>query len=246
MTALPVDVAYSQFIDKKSALARLAPDANEATTRLRAIDTMLFDVLDWLKEDVEPEKYCRAKGYADYVCHADGRKLLVIEAKRSGKTFVVSSDPLENRPYSFGFIASESKEAAVALQQAIGYAATLGAHYVAITNGKQWLLALTFVEGKELNERLVFVFESFDAIANRFRFFWRCLSKFQLAKHEIDVILLDLILKPLPVIFYVNAHFIYFCRHFQHNRLLVLWVRMIKAVHHKLVHHEFNLIFARF
>jgi len=198
MTALPVDVAYSQFIDKKSALARLAPDANEATTRLRAIDTILFDVLDWLKEDVEPEKYCRAKGYADYVCHADGRKLLVIEAKRSGKTFVVSSDPLENRPYSFGFIASESKEAAVALQQAIGYAATLGAHYVAITNGKQWLLTLTFVEGKELNERLVFVFESFDAIANRFRFFWRCLSKSQLAKHEIDVILLDLLLKPAP------------------------------------------------
>ena len=198
MKTLPVDVAHSQFMGKKPALDKLAPDANEAATRLRAIDTILFEVLDWQKEDVEPEKYCRAEGYADYVCHVDGRKVLVIEAKRAGKTFVVSSDALENRPYSFGFIASESKEAADALLQAIGYAATLGVHYVAITNGKQWLLTLTYVEGKELHERLVFVFESFDAIAERFRFFWQCFSKSQLAKHTIDSTLLDILLKPAP------------------------------------------------
>ena len=198
MTDSGIDLAYSAFTKTRAELARLSPDANEATTRLRAIDTILFDVLDWDKEDVDPEQYCRAEGYADYVCTARGLCLLVIEAKRAGKTFVLGSDNLENRPYSFGFIASESKDAADALQQAIGYAATLGAHYVAITNGRQWLLTLTYVEGKELTDRLVFVFESLDAIESRFRLFFQCFSKVQLSRHEIDGALLDILLKPAP------------------------------------------------
>lgn len=193
-----MDIAYSTFTRTLPELERLSADANEAATRLRAIDTLLFEILDWDKEDIEPERYCRAEGYADYVCMVDGQNLLVIEAKRAGKSFLLSADNLESRPYSFGFIASESKDAANALQQAIGYAATLGAHYVAITNGRQWLLTLTYVEGKELAERLVFVFESFEAINARFRLFCQCFSKSQLSRHEIDGALLDILLKPAP------------------------------------------------
>lgn len=198
MTTDQLDIAYTTFAEKRALLDSLSPDANEATTRLRAIDTILFEVLDWQKEDVDSEQYCRAKGYADYVCTIEGQRSLVIEAKRSGKAFVVSSHHLEDRPYSFGFFASESKDAADALQQAIGYAATLGAHYVAITNGRQWLLTLTFVEGKELSDRLVFVFESLEAVKSRFRLFWQCFSKAQLSRHEIDGALLDILLRPAP------------------------------------------------
>ncbi|WP_136079880.1 hypothetical protein [Pontiella desulfatans] len=193
-----IDIAFSDFKKQKSVFTALPVDANEAKTRLQSIDTMLFDILDWEKEEVDPEQYCRAKGYADYVCSVEGQRLLVIEAKRSEKTFTVNSEALENRPYSFGFIASESKDAADALQQAIGYAATLGAHYVAITNGHQWLLTLTFVEGKDLSERLVFVFESPEAIENRFRSFWQCFSKEKLTQHSIDETLLDILLRPAP------------------------------------------------
>ncbi len=198
MTDDGTDIAYSAFANALPELNRLSADANEAATRLRAIDTFLFEILDWDKEDVDPELYCRAEGYADYACTVDGQHLLVIEAKRTGNTFVFGADNLESRPYSFGFIASESKDAADALQQAIGYAATLGAHYVAITNGRQWLLTLTYVEGKELSERLVFVFESLDAIKARFRLFFQCFSKAQLSRHEIDGPLLDILLKPAP------------------------------------------------
>ncbi|QHI68729.1 hypothetical protein [Tichowtungia aerotolerans] len=198
MTDSRTDVAYSAFTKTMPELKRLSENANEAATRLRAIDTILFDILDWEKEDVEPERYCRAEGYADYVCIAEGQPLLVIEAKRIGKTFALETDTLENRPYSFGFIASESKEAADALQQAIGYAATLGAHYVAITNGRQWLLTLTYVDGKALLDRLVYIFESFDAIKERFRLFCQCFSKSHLTRHEIHGALLDILLKPAP------------------------------------------------
>lgn len=196
-TLLP-DVAFSAFKKQKSHLDSLSSTTNEATTRIHAINTILFDVLDWQKEDVESEQYCRAEGYADYVCSADNYKLLVIEAKRAGTPFIFPSESLETRPYSFGFIASESKQASEALQQAIGYAATLGAHYVAITNGSQWLITLTFVEGKDLNDRLVYVFESSDAIESRFRIFLKCFSKSQLSKHAIDAELLDVLLKPAP------------------------------------------------
>ena len=66
-----VDIAYSDFVARRTELAQLSPDANEATTRLRSIDTLLFEVLDWEKEEVEAEKYCRVEGYADYVCTVD-------------------------------------------------------------------------------------------------------------------------------------------------------------------------------
>jgi len=198
MTDNEIDIAFSKFSQVQPELERLSINANEATTRLRAINIILFEVLDWQKEDVEIEHYCRDKGYADYVCSVKGQRLLVIEAKRAGKTFALVTDNLASRPYSFGFIASESKDAANALQQAIGYAATLGAHYVAITNGRQWLLTLTYVEGKELEERLVYIFESFEAIASRFRNFFQCFSKCQLSCHEIDGALRGILLKAAP------------------------------------------------
>ncbi len=58
----------------------------------------------------------------------------------------------------FGILATECLPATKALQQAIGYAATLGARYVAISNGHQWLLTLTFVPDQPLESRLVYVF----------------------------------------------------------------------------------------
>ena len=193
-----IDIAHNSFSKALPQLKRLSPTENESTTRFRAIDTVLFEILDWHKEDVETERYCRAEGYADYVCMTEGQNLLVIEAKRVGTAFILNTDKLESRPYSFGFIASESKAAASAFQQAISYAATLGAHYVAITNGRQWLLTLTYVEGKELQDRLVYVFESFEAIRDRFRLFYQCFSKSQLSHHEVDATLRDILLKPAP------------------------------------------------
>ena len=59
------DVAYQELVDKMSDLKRLTRLENESETRLRAIDTILFDILRWNKNSVETEKYCRNEGYAD-------------------------------------------------------------------------------------------------------------------------------------------------------------------------------------
>lgn len=183
---------------EKELKGSLEADMNEDTTRLRIIDRFLFEALDWEHDNVETESYCRMEGYADYVCSVESTTTLVIEAKRRGTYFLLGDHEYEDRPYSFGFIARESKAASEALQQAIGYAVTLGSRYVAVSNGNQWLFTLAYVEGKSLDERLVYVFESLEAVLNKFRTFCNCFLKNQLAKHEIDFSLLDSRSKPAP------------------------------------------------
>ena len=170
-----IDSAF-QELKQREAIIRGAENSNEATTRLRAIDTIIFDVLRWDKLTVETEKYCRDVGYADYYFHHKASACLVVEAKKADVTFVLKNRKYDDKPFILGLLEQESPEAAAAMRQALGYAASLGCRYIAITNGFQWLLTLTFVPSQELSHRLVYVFESFDAIVERFDLFWKCFS----------------------------------------------------------------------
>lgn len=169
------DYAYVQFLKHRS-LMEAAKGTNEATTRLRAIDTMVFDVLGWDHNDVDVETYVRVEGYADYVLRHGEVSIGVIEAKRDGETFVLTGSQYSAEPVGFGLLSKESKAAREAVAQAAGYAASLGARYVAITNGHQYIVALAFVPGVSIEHRSVIVFESLDAIAQRFRVFFDALS----------------------------------------------------------------------
>src|SRR5688572_24284107 len=103
--------AYEAFRKHRPALEG-GGDINEATTRLRVINTILFDVLRWDTLDVDAEKYARAEGYADYYIK---RGSAVIEAKREGKFFVLPNKSFSKEPVPFALLASESKDAADAL-----------------------------------------------------------------------------------------------------------------------------------
>jgi hypothetical protein len=143
---------------------------------MRAIDTMLFDVLGWDQLNVAAEKYCRAEGYADYVFSNSGGICLLLEAKKSDTTFFLPQNSFPSEPIGFGLLATECPDADKALRQVLGYAAGLGARYIAISNGHQWLFTLTFVQNQPIEERSVVVFESLEAIESRFRLFWDCFS----------------------------------------------------------------------
>src|SRR5271157_5020582 len=130
-----VDQAYAEFQKKKIEINSQGQNLNEATTRMRTIDTILFDILGWDKGDVDTEKYCRAEGYADYVVGHDKKPCLTIEAKREGLSFLLKNTEYRNTPYTFGLLGKDCKDAMDALQQASGYAVTLGCRYIAITNG---------------------------------------------------------------------------------------------------------------
>lgn len=197
-TKFPVDIAYKEFSLTLPTLNQLIADQNEAATRLRVIDTILFEILLWEKQNVDVEKYCRASGYADYVFFISGKPLLVLEAKKSGIDFLLEGKIYENRPYQFGLLAKECPAASNALQQAIGYAATLGARYVAISNGHQWLFTLTFVANQPLENRLVYVFESLEAIQDKFSQFCTCFNSEELSNNTISRELLDNLKLPAP------------------------------------------------
>jgi hypothetical protein len=60
-------------------------DKNEAETRLKVIDEVLFEVLGWLKEDVSVEERVAEDGktkFADYIIRTASTAIL-IEAKRA-------------------------------------------------------------------------------------------------------------------------------------------------------------------
>jgi hypothetical protein len=194
----PIDIAYTKYEAVLDELNRQIKDQNESSTRLRVIDTVLFDILQWDKNDVDTEKYCRANGFADYVFHVSGKPLLVIEAKKTGINFLLPNRIYKDRPYQFGLLAKECKEAAAALEQASGYAATLGSIYIAISNGHQWMFTLAFVPNQPLENRLVFVFESLEAIQNKFSRFCKCFNQEGLSSNTISRELLDNLKLPAP------------------------------------------------
>jgi hypothetical protein len=130
----PPDYCFEQLKQHREVIAASA-GTNEADTRLRAINTMLFEVLGWDVLDVNVEKYVRAVGYADYAMHVDGSFAMIVEAKKADESFVVPVVAFPAGSCGFGLVAKESPEADKALRQAIGYAASLGVRYVGITTG---------------------------------------------------------------------------------------------------------------
>lgn len=170
-----VDYAFGKF-KEKTGIIKGAEGTNEATTRMRAIDTIIFDVLGWDKLKVDTEKYIRAEGFADYAFEIAGHINLIVEAKREQKTFLLPVRKYSEKPFGFGLLAEECKEAYDAMVQAAGYATNQGSRYIAISNGHQWLLTLSYVHNQPIDERLVYVFESVDAIKERFQVFWNCFS----------------------------------------------------------------------
>lgn len=191
------DDAHQEF---KKLCETLEPndDVNEAKTRMRFIDQILFKVLRWDDNDVWPEEYVKNVGFLDYEF---GRPQcsLILEAKREEKTFILPDREYPSEPVPFGLIANECKEAAAALTQAQGYANQRGARYSAISNGHQWLLAMTFVPNQPVEDRLVFVFESLDAIkSNKFRQFFECFSPIGIRANLPSRMLLDTRRAPAP------------------------------------------------
>jgi predicted type IV restriction endonuclease len=174
-TEWTVDYAFKKLKENED-IIKGAIDSNEATTRMRAIDTIIFNVLGWDKLKVETEKHIRAEGFADYCLRTVDNIDLVLEAKRDGIYFLLPSRKYIDKAFGFGLLAQECRNAYDAMVQASGYATTLGSRYIAISNGHQWLLTLSYVPNQPIDERLVYVFESLDAIKERFQAFWDCFS----------------------------------------------------------------------
>ncbi len=80
-----VESAYSRFQGLEAEIkAALDEEPNEADTRLKALDRLLFEVFGWSHEAVFTEPHTES-GYLDYLLTiGERRNAMVIEAKKAG------------------------------------------------------------------------------------------------------------------------------------------------------------------
>ena len=112
-------------------------DSNEAETRLKLIDAILFTLLGWTHSDVVVEEHLSEDGkhqFSDYLLKT-ATSSLVIEAKKAGsaifdfpqKRKIRIGELKHHRGYEF-------------ILQARDYARGHGVQYAAVTNGAQWFI----------------------------------------------------------------------------------------------------------
>ena len=81
-----IDQAYERLLKIKAEIeAAIAVGPNEADTRLKVLDRILFEVLEWKREAVFTEPPTPS-GYIDYLLTIGERRgAMIIEAKKVGR-----------------------------------------------------------------------------------------------------------------------------------------------------------------
>ncbi|ROQ28585.1 hypothetical protein [Gallaecimonas pentaromativorans] len=113
-------------------------DVNEATTRLKVIDKILFDILEWTHEDVTVEERVsedKNTTFADYVIRT-ANAALIIEAKKIGLPFRTIEKGRRLK------LSKSNLEGAFgdAIIQARDYCRKLSIQFAVVTNGEQWII----------------------------------------------------------------------------------------------------------
>lgn len=113
-------------------------NANEAETRIKLVDRMIYEVLGWVYDDVSYEERVSEDGkttYADYILRTANTALL-IEAKRIGQAFHII--PSKRKTKLAGSIMED--ETGEAIRQARDYCRKKSIPYAVVTNGSKWIL----------------------------------------------------------------------------------------------------------
>ena len=151
-------------------------NANEAETRLKVIDDVIFSVLGWQKHDVSVEERVSEDGkvkFADYIIRTASTAIL-IEAKRAAESFLLPRRHLRMR--LSGILA----EGAVgqAIRQARDYCRSKGIPFAVATNGATWIVfPATRTDQVSFEESEARVFRDLDDLTTRFVEFWELLSR---------------------------------------------------------------------
>lgn len=152
-------------------------DVNEAETRLKVIDKVLFDVLEWTHEDVTVEQRVSEDGgttYADYVIRT-ANAALVVEAKKVGIPFETIS---KNRRMKLSRSNLVDK-LGDAIIQAREYCRKLSIQFAVVTNGEQWIIfPANRVDQVTFHDSTAIVFNSLQsALEDDFGDFYGLLSR---------------------------------------------------------------------
>lgn len=136
-------------------------DANEAETRLKVINHVIYDVLGWTHADVKPEDRVSEDGattWADYVLRT-GMTGIVIEAKKAGATF----DNVPNIRRALLNAKLVSGALGDAIVQARDYARKLSIPFAVVTNGDSWIVfPATRTDQVKFKDSSAIIFHNFN------------------------------------------------------------------------------------
>ena len=148
----------------------------EADTRARLITRILRDALDWPDANISREEHANP-GFMDYVLSLQ-RRVIVVEAKKSGDSFSLPLDVSTTAVFTLAGILRTVKNLYTYINQVQSYCFNNGIEYACVTNGLQWvILRAVRTDGIHLGQGRVIVFKSLKDISARFADFWSLLSK---------------------------------------------------------------------
>ncbi len=170
-----IDQAFERLLKIKAEIkAAIAAGPNEADTRLKVLDRILFEVLEW-KHDAVFTEPPTPSGYIDYLLTIGERRgAMVVEAKKVGRlrpgtksddTMSVALSGPVVRPLMDG------------IKQAMGYALENGVPVAAVTDGNTWLFfRASRTDGIRPLEGKGILFPNFDAVHRDFTKFAELLN----------------------------------------------------------------------
>jgi hypothetical protein len=165
-------------------------NANEAETRLKLIDRVLFEVLGWSHDDVSVESRVSEDGettFADYIVKTAG-SAFVVEAKKLGTTFRDVPD-LRRTRLAGAIVQGPTGHA---IKQARDYCRKRAVPFAVVTNGSQWIVfPAVRVDQVSFADSAAVIFPSLrSALQDDYSDFFRLLAREQVIAGSLELELL--------------------------------------------------------
>lgn len=167
----------------------------EADTRVKVIDRIVKEVLDWPEQAIRREDNIK-RGYIDYILSSPNRNLLLIEAKREGIPFDIPKSLQTRKRYKVSGSIKTNENIREAIEQAQHYCVEAAIRYAVVTNGYAWLVFRAIREDKPWREGDILVFESAGFIKKNFTDFWNTLSYAAVLEGGLDALFSPDVLQP--------------------------------------------------
>jgi energy-coupling factor transporter ATP-binding protein EcfA2 len=169
-----IDAAKAAFDRIKAyAVQNESKIITESDARLHLIDQILIDVLGWPREGISTEPQA-GSGFIDYLLSLEGKRMLVVEAKRTSIELVSTKLPAF-RFYKVG--GSALKDAHEGFEQAVGYSSRKSVPFACLTNGLAWIgFRPIRMDGIEYTDGQAATFPSLDSISENFAAFYDLFS----------------------------------------------------------------------
>lgn len=152
----------------------------ESDTRAQIIDPIL-SALGWPTEAIAREPFVgwsESRGFIDYLLSIKGRPFLVLEAKKTGRTFDLPQALVDQKVTTYKKLAAVANaDLKEAIEQCLKYTQFTGAQYACATNGIDWIIFKAIHPIRPLNEAKIIIFHGIDSILADLDLFCEVLGK---------------------------------------------------------------------